>query len=73
VALSSAHTHTLMVPAADVAAGAEKTYTTSNVGAHTHTVTVTAADMATLAQGQSVTKTSSLDNQHVHEVTIMCT
>jgi hypothetical protein len=72
VGLSDGHTHMLMVPAADVAAGAEKTYTTSSVSAHTHTLTVTAAEMVMLAQRQTVTKNSSLADQHVHEITVMC-
>ena len=74
VAMTLNHTHTLAVPAADVTAGAEKTYTTGAGGdpAHMHMVTVTAAEFTTLAGGGTVTKESATQLSHTHTVTIMC-
>jgi hypothetical protein len=67
-----AHTHTLMVPAADAVAGAERTYTTGVTEAHSHMVTITAAEMGMLKAGQTVTKPSTTVNLHAHQVTVMC-
>ena len=74
LAMTLNHTHTLAVPAADVAAGVEKTYTTGPGGdpAHMHMVTVTAAEFATLAGGGTVTHESAVELSHTHTVTIMC-
>ncbi|MGE0546005.1 MAG: hypothetical protein AB7O24_25675 [Kofleriaceae bacterium] len=66
--------HEVTVSITDVNAGADKTYTLSNVG-HTHTFTVTAAQFAMLAQRQSVMITSSNEGvpAHTHQITVTCT
>jgi hypothetical protein len=72
VSTSDGHTHTLMVPAADAVAGVDKTYTTGITEGHTHMVTVTAADFQILRSGQSVMKPTTLVDEHLHQVTVMC-
>jgi hypothetical protein len=70
--ISANHGHTLTVPQADVDAAADKSYDITGSAAHQHTVMVTAAHFATLANGESVTITSSTDASHSHDVTISC-
>ncbi len=66
------HPHTLTIPAADVTAGAEKTYTIQ--GKHTHKITLTAMQMAMVKAGTSVIVTSASDaTGHTHKmVQIIC-
>ena len=64
--------HTLTIPAADVIAGTQQTYTLADNGSgHTHTVVVTAADFAALQQNVGVVKASSAFG-HTHSVAINC-
>jgi hypothetical protein len=70
--ISANHGHVAAVPAADVAAGVEKTYDIQGTSAHPHTIKVTAAMFAMLEAGQTVTVTSSNDAAHTHNVTITC-
>lgn len=64
--------HTLTVPAADVVAGTQQTYTLADNGSgHTHQVTITAADFTKLQQNQGIQETSTL-NGHTHLVTVNC-
>lgn len=70
--------HSLMtIPAADVTAGVDQTYTLElggGMGGHTHDITVTAADFTTLLTGATVTVTSTIggNNDHSHDVTLDC-
>lgn len=64
--------HVVMVPAADVAAGAAKQYTLTGNDTHTHTLSVTAANFAALAVGDSVMVLTSTSSNHQHTVTLMC-
>jgi hypothetical protein len=64
---SESHGHELIIPAADVAAGAAKTYQTSG-GSHNHTVNVSADDMAKLANCETVVVNSS--DTHAHSWTV---
>lgn len=70
--IGSNHGHTLVVSAADVTAGVEKTYNIQGNSAHPHTVTVSAAQFTTLQSNQQVTATSSNDSGHTHSITISC-
>jgi hypothetical protein len=65
------HGHAITVPAADVAAGVEKTYPIQGTSMHPHTVRLTAANFATLKQTGTLTVSSSNDG-HAHSVTITC-
>lgn len=66
------HGHQLVVSAADLDAGVDKTYDITGDALHAHSVTVTAADFATLAGGGSVTLTSSDGAAHNHSITVTC-
>jgi hypothetical protein len=48
------HTHMLMIPAADITAGATKKYETSTDSNHSHWVEITAADFTALKAGMEV-------------------
>jgi hypothetical protein len=71
--ISANHGHALVVPPADVTAGAPKTYSIQGSSAHPHAVTVTAAHFAQLAAGTSITLTSTNVAGHAHQVTVSCT
>lgn len=64
--------HELVVPAADVAAGADATYDIMGSSGHTHQVTVTAADFASLLEGNTLSLTSTNDNGHEHTFDVVC-
>jgi hypothetical protein len=72
VAIGANHGHSLAVPKADVAAGAQKSYDIKGSSSHPHTVVVTAADFTQLQAGTQVKKQSSTDASHAHDVTITC-
>jgi hypothetical protein len=69
------HSHPLTIPGSDVTANlAEATYTLEDGGTgHTHTVTLTAYDFLYLAAGTTWTVDSSVNAEHSHPCTIMCT
>lgn len=71
-AISSNHGHTATVPAADINANAPKTYSIQGTSNHDHTLSLTAEQLTQLAQGQSVTVTSTTDASHSHTVTLVC-
>jgi hypothetical protein len=70
--ISGNHGHELIVPNADLVAGAGATYGIQGTSPHTHDVTLTADQMAQIADGMSVTVTSSSGGGHTHQVTIAC-
>jgi hypothetical protein len=74
--IQSLHVHALMIPLADITAGADKTYTHGITGAHTHSIELTAMDFQTLTSGGTVTKSSENlagDNMtHSHQVRLVC-
>lgn len=74
VTIGSNHGHVLVVSAADVAAGTDKTYDIQGTSAHSHSVTVTAANFASLQSNPSMTVmlTSTSGGGHTHTITIMC-
>ncbi len=65
------HGHTLVVPAADVTAAADRTYSIRGASAHDHMVTITAADFATLAGGGTLSLEST-SSGHTHTVSVTC-
>lgn len=75
----SGHTHTLCVPDADLTSppSAGATYTSScnldplNDIDHIHNVTLSAQQLSTINGGGSVTVTSTEDDLHTHQFTIM--
>jgi hypothetical protein len=70
--ISSNHSHTCVVPPADIDAGVEKSYDITGTSNHPHTIKVTAAQFATLRAGGQVTITSTFDDGHTHNVTLRC-
>ncbi|WP_273566657.1 hypothetical protein [Maribacter halichondriae] len=66
------HGHTLVVSKADVAAGAEKTYSIQGSSGHDHTVTLTAANFTTLMNNSAISVVSSNDDSHTHSISVSC-
>lgn len=62
------HTHSIMIPGADIAAGGTKKYETSSDFAHTHWIELTDADFAELRSGGTVVKTSCSGGDHSYEL-----
>jgi len=70
--IANNHGHSLVVPAADVSAGVEKTYNIQGSSSHNHAVTVTPADFQALSNNQQAVVTSTNGNNHTHSVTLIC-
>jgi len=67
------HGHSLVVSAADVQAGTDKTYTIQGTSGHDHSVTLTAANFTTLGNGQVLSGiTSTAGGGHTHSVEVTC-
>lgn len=71
-AIGGNHGHVLVVPKADVVAGAQKTYDIQGTADHTHQVTLTAADMASLQQNLAAHETSTVMFSHSHAIAVSC-
>jgi hypothetical protein len=74
ITISANHGHAMTVTAADVAAGAEKTYNITGSSPHAHSVTITAAQFAMLAASgtASISAVSTSGDSHTHNVTVTC-
>lgn len=66
------HGHALAIPATDLRATSDKTYTMVGTAGHDHTVRVTPMHMEVLRAGGTVTVLSSNEFAHVHSLTIGC-
>jgi hypothetical protein len=66
------HGHILEIPAADIAAGQQRSYDITGGADHSHTVAVTAAEMATLATNAGVQVMSSVGGGHSHTIDLRC-
>lgn len=66
------HGHALVVPAADVLAGASRSYDIRGSSGHAHTVRLDEGHMATLQRGGNVTVQSSSGGGHTHSVNVRC-
>jgi hypothetical protein len=71
-AIAMNHGHSMQVTAADIDAGAAKTYDIKGSATHSHTVALTADDFKDLTPGSVFSLTSSVDAGHSHDVTITC-
>lgn len=70
--MTNDHHDDVVISAADIEAGVEKTYTLSGAP-HTHTLVVTASHFASLAANEGpLSITSSNDFGHTHIVTVRC-
>lgn len=70
--IANNHGHVLSISAADLAAGADKTYDITGSASHKHTVTIEAEDFTDLKNGVTYSVTSSTDAGHSHEIEISC-
>jgi hypothetical protein len=68
--ISMNHGHVLSVPAADITAGVDKTYSVMGTATHNHFVQITAAEFAMLKAGGTVIKKSC--NSNDHEFVLSC-
>lgn len=68
------HTHSLTVSKEDVSTGTTKTYDLSQAADHIHQVTLEADDFQALKNNptQSLSKASTSNSGHSHNVTISC-
>ncbi len=71
-AITANHGHTIMVTAADITAGVDKTYDITGGSGHMHAVTVNAAMFTMLKAGMTIMVTSTLGAGHTHAVTVAC-
>ena len=67
--VSANHGHTAVITAAQLAAGGAINLDISGTSGHTHTVQLSAAEVGQIAAQMRVTKTSSTDGGHNHDVT----
>lgn len=58
--------HELVIPAADMAAKADRTYDVQGIAGHPHELTVTAADFAKLERGEGVSIRTTRDESDAH-------
>ena len=72
VVISSNHGHIVAVAAADVEAGAQKTYMLSDADGHSHEMTLSADHFADLQGGTMVTVQTTSGGGHTHAITVMC-
>ena len=63
-AISGNHGHSLVIPMADILAGAQKCYDAAGTAGHPHYIIMMPADFAMLASGGSVTKFSCNGGDH---------
>ena len=71
VTISGNHGHALVIPIADIQAGADKTYELGGTD-HTHEVTLTSRNFGLLASDQTVPVRSTTTNGHSHPISIAC-
>ncbi len=71
-AIGANHGHMIMVSAADITAGVDKTYNIKGGSQHPHTVIVSAAMFTMLKAGMAIMVTSTTDAGHSHAVTVTC-
>jgi len=70
--ISLNHGHVLMVPKEDFSAGMDKTYNIQGSATHNHTIALTADQLAMILAGTHVSVTSSVTNDHAHQVSVFC-
>ena len=70
--ISFNHGHLLTVPKDDFSAGIDQTYHIQGNATHDHTITLTAAQLATILADGPVSVTSTVTNDHSHQVAVIC-
>lgn len=71
VTIGNNHGHVLVVSAADVAAGVDKTYDIQGGAGHAHSVTITAAEFEVMRSADPIQVTSTAAG-HTHVCTVVC-
>jgi hypothetical protein len=66
------HGHVLVVTAAEVTAGTDKTFNIQGAADHPHTVKITAAMFQMLQQNHAIMTVSSTDALHSHNIMVAC-
>jgi hypothetical protein len=66
------HGHEIVIPFADVKAGAEKTYDLTGTSNHLHELTLSVDEMKQLLAGESIRKKSTRGSQHQHKLWVRC-
>lgn len=69
VSANHAQPHVVTVTGAQITAGMAVMLTLTQTPTHTHTVELTSGELGSLKNRQAVTKTSTTDNGHAHDVT----
>jgi hypothetical protein len=69
VSANHAQPHVVTITGAQITAGAALALTLTGTPTHTHTVELTPGDLGMLRNRQPVTKASTTDNGHSHDVT----
>ncbi len=69
VSANHAQPHVVTVTGAQITAGMAVMLTLAQTPTHTHTVELTSGELGSLKNRQAVTKTSTFDNSHAHDVT----
>ena len=67
--ISNNHGHSAVITAALLTAGGALQLDITGTATHPHRVSLTAAEVASIAAGTKVTKESTTDNGHSHDVT----
>jgi hypothetical protein len=67
--ISANHGHTATIRAAELTAGNQLTLDITGQANHPHSVTLSAAEVVSIRNGARVTKRSSVDDAHDHDVT----
>lgn len=70
--ISANHGHVLTILGSDLTTPRDRTYNIQGSSDHTHSVMFTAAQMQMLADGMTVTVTSTLGGGHTHDVSAHC-
>jgi len=67
--ISANHGHTAVITAARLAQGGDLSLDIRGTSGHTHTVMLSGAELVQIAGGTRITKTSTNDDGHTHDVT----
>jgi hypothetical protein len=67
--VSANHGHVAIIRAAELGAGASLNLDISGSAGHPHTVSLSASEVTQIAGGARVTKTSTTEDSHNHQVT----
>lgn len=67
--ITANHSHAAVITSAQLTAGSELLLSIQGTATHNHVVTLSPADITNIRNGVQVTKTSTREFDHVHDVT----